>query len=207
MPITRRSLAVTKVLLASLCLLPLALLAARAFGLGAMSLGANPVQEVLHTLGKTGLNLLLITLAVSPARRLTGISWLVSLRRMLGLFSFFYLVLHLLTYAALDQRLNWASLLVDVTKRPYITVGMLAIVLMIPLAVTSTQKMQRRLGRRWKKLHRLIYLIAPLGVAHFWWQSKADIYEPLLYACALGALLGYRAWDWAARHSPLLSRS
>lgn len=157
--------------------------------------GANPVEEVLHSMGKTGLNLLWITLAVTPLRRLTKQNWLLRLRRMLGLFSFFYLVLHVLAYAVLDRRLDLPSLFVDVTERPYITVGMLSILLLLPLAITSTRGWQRRLGRRWTKLHRLIYPAAILGVVHFWWQVRADIREPLLYVVLLGALLGFRIVD------------
>jgi methionine sulfoxide reductase heme-binding subunit len=200
---TQPKLAVIKAVLAAGCLTPLAWLVVRAAGVAGSSLGANPVEEVLHTLGKTGLTLLLITLAVTPARVLTGLNWLVRLRRMLGLFSFFYLLLHLLTYVGLDQRFDWPSLMIDVTKRPYITAGMLAISLMVPLAVTSTQKMQRRLGRRWKQLHRLIYVIAPLGVLHFWWQTKADFSQPLLYACVLALLLGFRVFKWRSRQRRL----
>jgi sulfoxide reductase heme-binding subunit YedZ len=174
------------------CLAPFAWLAVRAFGVAGTSLGANPVQTVLHTCGKTGLNILLVTLAVTPIRMLTHVNALVRVRRLLGLFSFFYLVLHLLTYAALDLRLQWNTLWVDVSERPYITVGMLALIGMIPLAVTSTKGMQKRLGRRWVKLHRLIYPIAILGVLHFFWQVKADITEPLVYSAVLAVLLGYR---------------
>jgi methionine sulfoxide reductase heme-binding subunit len=170
---------------------------ANLFGLG--SLGPNPIEALLHTMGKTALNLLLITLAVTPLRKLTKQNWLIRLRRMLGLFCFFYLVLHFLIYAALDLQLAWGSLVVDITQRPYITVGMLALLLMIPLAVTSTKKWQRRLGRNWSKLHRLIYPIAVLAVVHFWWQTKADIIEPLIYALLLTLLLGYRVADSRAR--------
>jgi methionine sulfoxide reductase heme-binding subunit len=170
---------------------------ANIFGYG--SLGPNPVETVLHTMGKTSLNLLWITLAITPLRKLTKQNWLIRLRRMLGLFCFFYVVLHFLTYAALDLQLDWSSLIVDITQRPYITVGMLALVLMIPLAVTSTKKWQRRLGRNWTKLHRLIYPIAVLAAVHFWWQTKADIMEPLIYAALLTVLFGYRIVDHRAR--------
>lgn len=174
------------------CLAPLALLVARGAGVVG-DLGANPVQEVLHTLGKTGLNLLVLTLAITPIRRQTGMIWLVALRRMVGLFAFAYILLHAIVYAVLDQGLAWASLLVDITQRPYITVGFLGLLLMVPLAVTSTNAMQRRLGRRWRTVHRLVYLIGPLGAIHFFWQVKIDISEPLLYVAVLTLLLGYRA--------------
>lgn len=201
---TARRLAVIKVLVFCACLAPLAWLVARGLGATATGLGANPVQEVLHTFGKTALNLLLLTLAVTPARQLTGANWLIRLRRMLGLYVFFYAALHLVTYAVLDQGLDVGSLMVDVTQRPYITVGFLAIVLMVPLAVTSTRAMQRRLGRDWVRLHRLIYPIAVLALLHFFWQTKADLLEPLLYTLALAALLGYRATRWQVRRRRVL---
>jgi sulfoxide reductase heme-binding subunit YedZ len=171
-------------------------------GIADASLGPNPVETVLHTLGKTGLNLLLITLAVTPARRITGFNVLIRLRRLLGLFAFFYVSLHLLTYAVLDLRLQWGTLFVDVTERPYITVGMLALAGMIPLAVTSTQAMQRRLGRRWASLHKTIYPVAVLALVHFLWQTKTDWErEPLIYAGILTALLAYRLAHWLRRRS------
>ena len=191
-----RYLALIKVLLAVACLVPFALLLSRAFGLWGTSLGANPVQEILNVCGKTGLNLIILTLCVTPIRRSTGLNRLVALRRMLGLFSFFYLVLHFLTYALLDLHLDWDTLLVDIGKRPYITVGFTALVLMVPLAVTSTNKMQRRLGRKWVKLHRLIYPIAIMAVIHYWWQTKLDVSEPALYAFLLGVLFLARILHW-----------
>ena len=178
------------------CLVPLTLIVARGFGIGGTSLGANPVETVLDTMGKTGLNILLISLAVTPLRLITGYNQLVRLRRLLGLFSFFYIVLHFLTYAALDLRLEWNTLFVDITERPYITVGMLALLGLVPLAITSTKAMQRRLARRWVKLHRLVYAIAILGVVHFFWQVKADLSEPLVYAGILTLLLSYRMFRW-----------
>jgi sulfoxide reductase heme-binding subunit YedZ len=195
-----RYVAIAKVFVWSLCLVPLAWLVARAFAVAGTSLGANPVETVLHTLGKTGLNLLLITLAVTPIRRLTGFNVLIRLRRLLGLFAFFYLVLHFTTYAVLDLRLQWSMLFVDITERPYITVGMLALAGMIPLALTSTQKMQRRLGRKWATLHKMIYPVAVLAIVHFLWQAKSDLDpEPLVYAGVLTLLLGYRLAYWLSR--------
>ncbi len=173
-------------------LIPFALLAAGAFGVGGADLGANPVEALIHRNGKWGLNFLLITLAITPLRRLTGWNWLIRFRRMLGLFAFFYLTMHLLSYAVVDHRLDWARIVEDVVERPFITLGMLAFVLLIPLAVTSTRGMVRRLGRRWQQLHRLVYPIAVLGVWHFWWQVKQDILEPAVYAGVLVVLLGYR---------------
>lgn len=189
-------------------LIPLALLFARAAGYG--NLGANPVQEVQQTLGITGLNLLLVTLGITPLRRLTGLNWLVGLRRALGLLVFAYALLHALSYVVLDRRLDWPSLVRDVTDRPWITVGFLALVLLVPLAVTSTDKMQRRLGRRWITLHQTVYAIAVLGLLHFFWQVKLDTSEPLLYALMLAGLLGFRLVDWLrkrARRRVRVSRS
>ena len=182
------------------CLTPLAQLTLRAFGIGGLTLGPNPVEEVLHELGKTSLNILLLTLAVTPVRLLTGWNWVFRLRRLLGLFSFFYLVLHFLAYALLDLRLQWSTIFDDIAERPYITIGMLALLGMIPLAVTSTRGMQRRLGRNWVKLHKSIYVIAVLGVLHFQWQTKGNAeLEPWVYVAILGVLLGYRFARWLAR--------
>ena len=154
----------------------------------------------MNVCGKTGLNLLMLTLCITPIRRATGINRLISFRRLLGLFAFFYLALHFSTYALLDLGLLYApgqalgTLLVDIAERPYITVGFTALVLLIPLAVTSTRGMQRRLGRNWAKLHRLVYVVAVLGVVHYYWQVKSDLdfAEPLLYAFLLAVLLGVR---------------
>ena len=195
---TQRSLALIKALVILACLIPFAWVAARAFGFG--DLGANPVQMVLHTFGKTGLNLLILTLAITPIRKQTGLNWLVALRRTLGLAAFAYILLHAITYAVLDQGLAWRSLLVDVAMRPYITVGFLGLVLLVPLAVTSTNAMQRRLRRRWVQLHRLVYLVGILGAVHFLWLVKIDVSEPLLYMGVLALLLGYRVVDWRRRN-------
>jgi methionine sulfoxide reductase heme-binding subunit len=190
---TRRWVLVAKTLLWAACLAPFGLLVLRALGVFGLSLGANPVEEVLNVCGKTGLNLIVLTLCVTPIRRSTGINRLVVFRRPIGLFAFFYICMHFLTYAALDLRFAWDTLLVDVTKRPYITVGFAALVMLVPLAVTSTTGMQRRMGRNWVKLHRLVYAIAVCGVVHYWWQTKLDVAEPLLYAFLVTVLLGVRA--------------
>jgi sulfoxide reductase heme-binding subunit YedZ len=187
-----RGLAIAKLLLASACLVPLVWLFLRAAEVGSLTLGANPVEEILNVCGKTGLNLLILTLCVTPIRRSTGINRLIAFRRMLGLFSFFYLVLHFSTYAVLDLGLAWSTLGEDIAERPYITVGFTALVLMVPLAITSTNALQRRLGRNWIKLHRLVYPIAILAVVHYWWQTKLDVADPLLYAFVLAVLLGAR---------------
>jgi sulfoxide reductase heme-binding subunit YedZ len=157
-----------------------------------MSLGANPIEELIHRFGKWGLNFLLITLSITPLRRLTGLPWLMRFRRMFGLFAFFYVLMHFLTYAGLDQRFDIQVIVEDVIERPYITIGMSAFLFLIPLAITSTNSMMRRLGRRWQDLHRLVYVIAILGVWHFYWQVKQDILEPLIYALILALLLCYR---------------
>ena len=174
------------------CLVPLLWLSSGAFGWFGLSLGADPVKELEHEAGKTALNLLLLTLAVTPVREITSQPQLLRLRRMLGLFAFFYVVLHFTIYVVLDLELNFRTLGADIAKRPYITIGFTALLLLIPLAVTSTNGMMRRLGRRWASLHRLIYVVAVLGVWHFYWQVKRDIREPLLYAGMLAILLGYR---------------
>ena len=190
----------TKVVIWVACLMPIALIVARIAGIEAVGgFSANPVQEIVHAMGITALNLLMLTLAVTPLRKLTGQNWLLRVRRLLGLFAFFYLVMHFTAYAALDLRFDFATIGTDIAERPYITIGMLALVMMIPLAVTSTRGWQKRLGRRWTSLHRLVYPIAVLGVVHFWWQVKADIREPLLYAVILSILLGFRVVDSRVR--------
>jgi sulfoxide reductase heme-binding subunit YedZ len=159
-----------------------------------ISLGADPVKVMLHTCGRWTLNFLMITLCMTPLRDFTqSVIWL-RFRRMFGLFALFYVLLHFSVYLLLDQSGKLGALWQDIVKRPYITIGMLGLLLLIPLGLTSTDKAQRRLRARWTQLHRLIYLIAMLGVWHFWWQVKKDIREPLLYACGLALLLGYRLW-------------
>ncbi|MGH8226397.1 MAG: sulfite oxidase heme-binding subunit YedZ [Steroidobacteraceae bacterium] len=181
-------------------LVPAALLTAGTFGLLGQSLGPDPVNRLLHACGWTALNFLLITLLVTPVRQLGGFTHVIRLRRMLGLFAFFYALLHFLVYLILDQQLDMRAVLHDVTKRPYITIGFSALLMLTPLALTSTQGMMRRLGRRWLKLHRLIYIAAIFGVWHYYWQVKRDVREPLLYAYMLTLLLGYRiVTRWPAR--------
>jgi sulfoxide reductase heme-binding subunit YedZ len=180
-------------------LVPLAWLLCGAFNLFGESLGADPVKKLEHEFGKTALNFLLLTLLVTPVKNLAGLPQVLRLRRMLGLFAFFYVVLHFTVYLVLDLELNFRTLFADIAKRPYITIGFAALLLLIPLAVTSTNRMMRRLGRRWQKLHRLIYVIAVLGVWHFYWQVKRDVREPLIYAAILAVLLGYRWFRARAR--------
>jgi len=157
-------------------------------------LGANPVEMLSHRTGDWSLRFLLLTLAVTPVRRLTGWNGLQRFRRMLGLFAFFYVCLHFGVYLIFDQFFDLSAIIADVAKRPYITVGFAGLILLIPLAVTSTNRMIRRLGRNWQRLHRLVYLIAILGVLHYLWLVKADLREPLMYAGILVVLLGYRLW-------------
>jgi sulfoxide reductase heme-binding subunit YedZ len=184
-----------KLVVFALCLVPFATLVMATFRVAGFDLGPNPVESLIHQTGLWGLRLLLVTLAVTPLRRLTGWHWLIRLRRMLGLFAFFYVLCHFLSYAIIDQRLALGPIVEDIIERPFITIGIIALLLLVPLAVTSTNGMMRRLGRRWQSLHRLIYPIAILGVWHFWWQVKQDIREPLIYASVLGLLLGFRIWQ------------
>jgi sulfoxide reductase heme-binding subunit YedZ len=176
-----------KPIVAATALAPLAYLA---LGAWTGSLGANPIEVVTRSTGVWTLRLLILTLAVTPVRRLTGWNDVIRLRRMLGLFAFFYGSLHLLTYVWLDQFFDWQAMAKDVVKRPFITAGFSAFVLLVPLAATSTAGMVRRLGgRAWRRLHRLAYVAAALGVVHYWWLVKLDTRPPLRYAVLLAALL------------------
>ncbi|MEP6884056.1 MAG: protein-methionine-sulfoxide reductase heme-binding subunit MsrQ [Gammaproteobacteria bacterium] len=191
---------VVKPLVFLACLIPAvrlgigALNAVEGWHVAGISLGADPVKVMLHTCGRWTLNFLMITLCMTPLRDLTRKVFWLRFRRMFGLFAFFYVLLHFSVYLLLDQSGKLGALWQDIVKRPYITIGMLGLLLLIPLAATSTAKAQRLLGRRWTQLHRLIYAIVILGVWHFWWQVKKDIREPLLYACGVTLLLGYRLW-------------
>lgn len=153
-------------------------------------LGANPIEKITHHTGFWTLTFLLITLSVTPLRQLSGWPWPIRLRRMLGLFTFFYASLHFLTYLVLDQYFDWTAIAQDIVKRPFITLGFSAFVLLMPLALTSSNAMMRKLGgRRWRTLHRLIYPIAIAGVAHFAWLVKKDLTQPMLFAGLLTSLL------------------
>lgn len=187
-------------------LTPAVLLTLGTFNLLDQSLGPDPVARLLHSCGKTALNFLLITLLVSPVREMSGLTHLLRLRRMLGLFALFYTALHFLVYLVLDQQLDMRAVLADIAKRPYITIGFAALLILIPLGITSTTKMMRRLGRRWLKLHQLVYAAAILGVWHYYWQTKRDVREPLLYAGFLALLLGYRIITRSKRVRRLTSR-
>ena len=181
-------------------LVPAALFTAGAFGLFGQSLGPDPVARLLHGCGKTALNFLGLTLLVTPVRQITGFTQLIRLRRMLGLFAYFYASVHFLVYVVLDRELDLSTVGKDIAKRPYITIGFTALAILTPLAITSTNRMMRRLGRRWQRLHQLIYVAAILGVWHYYWQVKRDVREPLLYAGMLAILLGYRlARRWSTR--------
>ncbi len=174
------------------CLLPLLWLVA-----GGLrdALGANPIEYITRATGDWTLRLLLLTLAVTPLRQLTGWHWLVRLRRTLGLYAFFYGCLHLATYVWLDQFFDWPGIVADIVKRPFVTLGFAAFVLMLPLAITSTNGMIRRLGgRSWQRLHRAVYAVGVLGVAHYWWLVKKDLTEPIIYALVLTALFALRLW-------------
>lgn len=180
-----------KIAVFAIALLPLA----RLFWLAYTDdLGANPVEFVIRSLGTWTLVFLLVTLSVTPMRLLFGIKWPMQLRRMLGLYSFFYLCLHLLSYAGLDQWFDWQAIAHDIAKHPYVLVGFAAFLLMVPLAATSNKTMIRRLKQRWQALHRLVYLIAILGVTHYWWLVKKDVREPLVYATVLFVLLAIRLY-------------
>jgi sulfoxide reductase heme-binding subunit YedZ len=174
-------------------LVPLALLARDALH---GNLGANPIEKITHQTGLWTLILLLTTLAITPLRRITGLQWLIQYRRMIGLLAFFYGCLHLTTYVWLDQFFDVHSMIKDIYKRPFITAGFTAFLLMAPLALTSTKGWIRRLGKRWQLLHRLIYFSAAAGVAHFIWLVKADLREPLIYATVFSVLMAIRVWFW-----------
>ena len=184
-----------------ICLVPLILLF-RNFYLD--QLGANPFEVLTRNTGEWTLRFILITLAMTPLRQLSGSAWPLKLRRMLGLFSFFYVCVHLSTYLWLDHFFDWDEIITDIIKRPYITIGMLAFILLIPLAITSNKIMMRRLGKHWKSLHKLVYLISVLGVLHFLLLVKADLLEPLIYASILFLLLTLR-WKPAILFTQRLS--
>ncbi|HXZ81696.1 MAG TPA: protein-methionine-sulfoxide reductase heme-binding subunit MsrQ [Terriglobales bacterium] len=192
---TKAQIRFLKVLVFLLCLGPVAHLVWKGFhGM----LGANPIEVITHSTGDWTLLFLLFTLSITPLRKLTGFLELIRFRRMLGLFAFFYATLHFMTYIWLDKFFDVHEMLADIAKRKFITVGFTAFVLLIPLALTSTSGMIRRLGgKRWRGLHRLIYASAALGVFHYLWLVKADIRRPLYYGIALAVLLLWRLLSWA----------
>jgi len=197
----------TKPPLFLVCLLPALIILAAIFGMAGFSLGANPVEEIMDRAGVWALRFLLIGLAITPLSELTGARSLIAYRRMIGLFAFFYLVLHVVTYVVLDRSLNFGLILEDVIKRPFITIGFAALIMLIPLALTSTKGWMRRLGRRWKSLHRLVYPAAILGVWHYYWQVKLDTVEPAVYAIILAGLLGYRVRQKWAKNRRIAERN
>jgi len=174
------------------CLVPLGLLAWKGFhGM----LGANPIEVITHATGDWTMRFLLITLAVTPLRKLLGTPSLIRFRRMFGLYAFFYGCLHFMTWLWLDKFFDWHEMWADILKRRFITVGMLGLLLLLPLAITSTAGWIRRLGgKRWNRLHKVVYLTGILGPLHYWWLVKADVSRPLTYAAVVAALLGARIY-------------
>ncbi len=205
MVLSVRGVVAAKALVHLACLAPLAELGWRVWDVartGSDALGADPVAAIVHTLGLWALRMLVIALAVTPLRQWTGQPVLLRFRRMLGLYAFAYATLHFAAYLALDLRGYWMQVFEDIAKRPYITVGFAAWLLLVPLALTSTQGWMRRLGRRWGQLHKAVYAIGVLAVLHFWWLVKSDLREPALYAALVGVLLGWRAWHaWRKRRA------
>jgi sulfoxide reductase heme-binding subunit YedZ len=188
-----------KALAHALALLPLAGLVQ---GVIDDSLGADPVAALTHATGEWALRLLLLGLALTPLRRLTGQAWPIRFRRLVGLYAFFYACLHLAVFLVLDLQGFWTQVFEDIVKRPYITVGFAAWLLLVPLAFTSTRGWMRRLGKRWAQLHRLVYAIGVLAVLRFLWLVKSDLREPLVYAAILAVLLGARLWWRLRRPAP-----
>ena len=184
-----------------LCLVPAVLVVTDAFEITGR-LGANPVEEIQDRFGYWALRFILITLAVTPLRRLLGWNWLPRFRRMLGLFTFFYAFTHFLTWLVLDRELRLADIVEDITERPFITLGFTAVVLLVALAITSFAAIRRRMGRNWQTLHNAVYAVGLLGVWHYWWQVKKDITEPLIYAAILAVLLGVRLFWHSKRKKP-----
>jgi sulfoxide reductase heme-binding subunit YedZ len=202
-----RTLAVLKAALFLVCLWPMTRLALNLYasvtgdvipGFDGELLGANPVEYIIRDLGTWALRFLLITLCITPLRKLTNLNWLLRFRRMLGLYAFFYALVHFNLYLGLDQSYDWVEIAKDILKRPFITVGMAAFAMMIPLAVTSNNAMIKALGgKAWQNLHKLVYPVTLCAVLHYWWLVKKDISQPAIYAGILSLLLGIRLfWNW-----------
>lgn len=192
-----RIVRIAKPFVFALALVPVVLLARRVFE---GDLGTNPIETLNRYTGDWTLRFLLITLAVTPLRQITNWPYLIRFRRMLGLFAFFYVCLHFLSWSWIDKVFDWNEMVKDVVKRPFITLGFACFLTLIPLAATSTNAMVRRLGgKRWRALHRLVYVIATGGVIHYLWLVKSDIRQPLLYGGILAVLLGYRLWGYFRR--------
>ena len=175
------------------CLIPAASIVGDTLGITG-TLGANPIEEIQDHFGNWGLRFILITLVVTPLRQISGWNWLVRFRRMLGLFAFFYILMHFLTWLFLDQELLLSAIGEDIFERPFITIGFTAFLILTAMAATSTTAIRRRMGKRWQQLHYGVYLAGILGVWHYWWQVKLDASDPAIYALLLAALLGYRLW-------------
>jgi sulfoxide reductase heme-binding subunit YedZ len=200
-----KQLAAIKSLLFVLALLPFA----RIVWLTVQQVPVDPVEFVTHGTGDWALYLLCATLTITPLRRFTGWNWLIRMRRMLGLYAFFYALMHFLTFLWADHRFDFGAMWKDVLKRPFITVGFICFVLLLPLAATSTNAMIKRLGRRWAQLHRLIYVIAPLAILHYWWMKagKHNFEQPIVWGTVVAVLLGLRVvWSWRRARSPATSR-
>ncbi|MBM4197280.1 MAG: sulfoxide reductase heme-binding subunit YedZ [Gammaproteobacteria bacterium] len=194
MPSLRQVRLIGKPVVFTASLLPLAWLVAGAAGVGGVDLGVNPVETIQDTAGIWALRFLLLTLSMTPLRHATGQAWPLQFRRMLGLFAFTYAAVHFANYLALDRAFDFMEIIPDLTKRPFIMVGAAALLMLLPLAITSTAGWRRRLGPRWIALHRLVYPLTILVCWHFWWQVKKDVTEPLVYSLILASLLGLRMW-------------
>jgi sulfoxide reductase heme-binding subunit YedZ len=197
MKLSRQISFVWKPLVFIASLVPAAIIVGDVFGITG-NLGANPIEEIQDRFGNWALRFILLALAVTPLRRISGWNWTNRFRRMLGLFAFFYVFMHFLTWLFLDQGLLLAAIAEDIIKRPFITIGFAALLILLALTATSTIRIRQRMGKRWQKLHYGVYIAGILGVWHYWWQVKLDASEPAIYAVILAALLGYRIW-WRRR--------
>lgn len=177
-----------------ICSMPIVWIVLQIFEVGGLGLGPNPIEEIQDWLGIWGLRLIMMTLTVTPFRWLIGQHWPVRFRRMLGRFAFTYCLLHFLAYVVLDQSLDWSAIIEDIVERPFVTIGFTALVLMVPLAITSSHSWRRTLGRRWHILHWLIYVTGVAACWHFYWLVKEDVTEPLIYIAILTVLLGARVF-------------
>ena len=184
-----------------ICLLPIILVLTDLFEISG-TLGANPIENIQDRFGIWGLRFIVILLMISPLKKITGNIWLIQFRRMIGLFAFFYVLMHFLVWLILEQSLLMPAILEDVIKRPFITIGFIALLILLILASTSTSKIRRSMGKKWDKLHQSVYLASILGIWHFWWQVKKDITEPLIYAVIIFILLTYRLWNKYKKTQP-----
>jgi methionine sulfoxide reductase heme-binding subunit len=197
--VTQTRIVILKLIVWTLCLVPIGTLVYAGFH---AQLGANPIEKVLNDLGFYTLVLLTASLAITPLRRITGWNWLIRFRRLIGLFAFFYVCLHFLTYFIFDQERDFSAVMADIPKRPFILVGFLAFMLLVPLAATSSAWSIRKLGgKNWNRLHRLVYLSAAFGVVHFWWKVKADHFQPGLFAAIVASLLAFRFSYWLVKRT------